>query len=138
MGEQRWARGAAQGCGKPSCLRWRLPCGQSGRGLSGWGIPFPWRASGFGLPFCEKRRGKSPPAHLEEPRDQMDRQGLPLMAETKGSHSAPIGPQWGTAGGLAGEAKMLRGNQSSSSGNIVLLLSPTDQSVRELSLWGCF
>lgn len=55
--------------------------------------PFPGGAPGFALLVGEERRGKSPPAHLEEPRDQMDHQGLPLMAETKGSCLAPVCPR---------------------------------------------
>lgn len=73
------------------------------------GYPLSLGGSRFALPVGEKRRGKSPPAHLEEPRDQMDHQGLPLMAETTGGCSAPCCPQWGTAGVPAGETKMLGG-----------------------------
>lgn len=99
---------------------------------------FPGEVQGSFSLLMRRGRGKSSPARLEEPRDQMDHEGLPLMAETTGSCSAPTHPQWGTAGVLTGEAEVLGGEWSSCAGNMVLLLGPIDQSVRGLSLRGCF
>lgn len=66
--------------GRSLCLRWRSPHGPLGRGLCGWAIPFPWGPPEFALCSGQKRRGKSPPAQLEESGEQTDHPGLLLRA----------------------------------------------------------